>query len=143
MGVPGTGVGSRWLEYLTTKLHASLFSGSTLLRLHFLGLPLELETTILVMEFVHQEEHVRCSNPIRRLIRRAPVTSSTPNIAQSVSMVTLSSSRPPHIHWTIDLSSRRSSCKSGATVAQVSLPCHRAECTQALKTSHMTLLWTP
>ena len=34
VGVPGTGVGSRWLECLTSNPHASLFSGSMLPRLH-------------------------------------------------------------------------------------------------------------
>ena len=33
-GVPGTGVGSRWLECLTPNPHASPFSGSMLPRLH-------------------------------------------------------------------------------------------------------------
>ena len=59
-GVPGTGVGSRWLECLTSKLHASLFSGSMLPRLHifmsalthsdqvFLGLPLPLVLGIVI-----------------------------------------------------------------------------------------------
>ena len=40
----------------------------------------------------------------------------------------------PHIQPTIEVSFRRSSCKSGAIGAQVSLPCNRAERTQALKT---------
>ena len=79
-GVPGTVIGSRWLECHPPKLHASLFSGPMLLRLHifmsvlthsdqvFLGLPLllALGVVILVMEFVHEEEHVRCSNLLRR-----------------------------------------------------------------------------
>ena len=34
--VPGTGVGSRWLECLISKLHTSLFSGSILPRLKYL-----------------------------------------------------------------------------------------------------------
>ena len=99
MGVPGTGVGSRWLECLTRNPHVSLFSGSMLPRLHifilasthsdqvFLGLPLllALGMVILVMEFMHKEERVTCPNHLKRLVGRAAVTSCTPNIAQSVS----------------------------------------------------------
>ena len=106
MGVPGTGVGSRWLECLTVNPHASLFSGSMLPRLHkfmsafahsdqvFLGLPplLALGIVILVMEFMHEEERATCPYHLKRLVRRAAVTSCTPNIAQSVSADTSSSS---------------------------------------------------
>ena len=76
MGVPGIGVGSRWLECLTPNPHASLFSGLRLPRLHifmsalthsdqvFLGLPLllALRIVILVMEFMHEEERATCLN---------------------------------------------------------------------------------
>ena len=145
-GVPGTGVGSRWLECLTPNPHASLFCGSMLPRLPifmsvlthsdqvFLGLPLLLARgiVILVMESMHEEERATCPYHLKRLVRRAAVTSCTPNIAQSVSSDTLSSSLTPHIQ--IDLSFRRSRCKSGTVGVQVSLPCNRAERTQALKT---------
>ena len=102
----------------------------------FLGLPLflALGILILVMEFIHEEERTTCPNHLKRLVRRAAVTSCTPNIAQSVSADTLSSSLTPQIQRTIDLSFPRSRCKSGAVGAQVSLPCKRAERTQALKT---------
>ena len=102
----------------------------------FLGLPLllALGIVILVMEFMHEEERATCQYHLKRLVRRAAVTSCTPNIAQSVSADTLSSSLTPHIQRTIDLLFWRSRCKSGAVGAQVSLPCNRAERTQALKT---------
>ena len=102
----------------------------------FLGLSLllALGIVILVMEFMHEEEHATCPYHLKRLLRRASVTSCTPNIAQSVSADTSSSSLTPHIQRTIDLSFQRSRCKSGAVGAQVSLPCNGAERTQALKT---------
>ena len=102
----------------------------------FLGLPLHLVLgiVILMMEFMHEEESATCPYHLKRLVRRAAVTSCTPNIAQSVSADTTSSSLTRHIQRTIDLSFGRSRCKSGAVVAQVSLPCNRAEHTQALKT---------
>ena len=147
MGVPGTRVGSRWLECLTPNPHASLFRGSMLPRLHicmsalthsdqvFIGLPLlALGIIILVMEFMHEEEHATCPYHLKRLVRRAAVTSCTLNIAQSVSVDTSSSSLTPQIQRTIDLSFQQSRCKSGAVGAQISLPCNRAERTQALKT---------
>ena len=144
-GVPGTGVGSRWLECLTPNPHASLFSGSMLLRLHifmsvlthsdqvFLGLPLllALGIVILVMEFMHEEEHATCPYHLKRLVRRAAVTSCKSNTAQSVSADTSSSSLTPHIQRTIDLSFWRSRCKSGAVGAQVSY--HDAELKQKSK----------
>ena len=101
----------------------------------FLGLPLllALGIIILVMELMHEEERATCPNHLKRLVRRATVT-CTPNIAQSVSGDTSSSSLTPQIQSTIDLSFRRSHCKSGTVGAQVSLPCYRAERTQALKT---------
>ena len=110
----------------------------------FLGLPLllALGIVILVMEFVHEEERATCPYHLKRLVRRAAVTSCTPNIAQSVSLDTSSSSLTPHIQLTIDLSFRRSRCKSGAVGAQVLLPCNRAECTQALKTFPLALMDT-
>ena len=147
--MPGTGVGSRWLECLTPNPHTSLFSGSMLPRLHifmstlthsdqqvFLGLPLllALGIVILVMEFKHEEERATCPNHLICLVQRAAVTSCTPDIAQSVSPDTSSLSLMPQIQWTIDLSFQRSRCKSGAVGDQVSLPCNRAERTQALKT---------
>ena len=103
-GVPGTGVGSRLLECLTPNPHASLFSGSMLPRLHIfmsalthsdqvsLGLPLllALGIVILVMEFMHEEKRAACPNHLKRLFRRAAVTSCTTNIAQSVSTDTSS-----------------------------------------------------
>ena len=136
MGVPATGVGSRWLECLTYNPHASLFSGSMLPRLHifmsalthsdqvFLGLPplLVLGIVILVMEFMHEDERATCPYHLKRLVQRAAVT------------FTSSLSLTQQIQRTIDLSLRRSRCKSGAVGAQVSLPCNRAEGTQALKT---------
>ena len=102
----------------------------------FLGLPLllALGIVIIVMEFMHEEERATCPYHLKRLVRGAAVTSCTPNIAQSESEDTSSSSLTPHIQRTIDLSFRRSRCKSGAVGAQVSLPCTRAERTQALKT---------
>ena len=102
----------------------------------FLGLSLllGLGIVILVMEFMHEEERATCPYHLKRLVRRAAVTSCTPNIAQSVLADTSSSSLTPHIQRTIDLSFRQSHCKSGAVVAQVSLPCSRAERTQELKT---------
>ena len=102
----------------------------------FLGLPLllALGIVILVMEFMHEEERAICPYHLKSLVRRAAVTSCTPNIAQSVSADTSSSSLTLHIQQTIDLSFRRSRCKSGAVGAQVSLPCNRTERTQALKT---------
>ena len=83
MGVPGTGVGSRWLEYLTPNPHTSLFSGSMLPRLHifmsdlthsdqaFLGLPLllALGIVILVMEFMHEEERATCPYHLKCLVQ--------------------------------------------------------------------------
>ena len=74
------------------------------------------------------------SKPSQRLVWRAAVTSCTPNIVQSVSAGTSSSSLTLQIQRTFDLSFRRSHCKSGTVGAQVSLPCSRAERTQALKT---------
>ena len=150
MGVPGTGVGSRWLECLTPNHHTSLFSGSMLPRLHifmsaltnsdqvFLGLPLllALGIVILVMEFMHEEERATCQYHLKRLVRRAAVISC---IAQSVSTDTSSTSLTPQIQRTIDLSFRQSRCKSGAVGAQVSLSCNRAERTQALKTFRRVL----
>ena len=82
--VPGTGVGSRWLECLTPNPHASLFSESMLPRLHiymsvlthsdqvFLGLPLllALGIVILVVEFMHEEERATCPYHLKRLVRR-------------------------------------------------------------------------
>ena len=102
----------------------------------FLGLPLllALRIVILVMEFMHEEERATCPYHLKCLVLRAAVTSCTPNIAQSESEDTSSSFLTPHIQRTIDLSFRRSRCKSGAVGAQVSLPCNRAERTQALKT---------
>ena len=95
----------------------------------FLGLPLllALGIVILVMEFMHEEEPATCPYHLKRLVWRAAVTSCTPNIAQSVSAVTSSSSLTPQIQQTIDLSFWRSPCKSGVVGAQVSLPCNRAE----------------
>ena len=60
----------------------------------FLGLPLllALGIIILVMKFMHEEERATCPNHLKRLVRRADVASCTPNIAQSVSADTLSSS---------------------------------------------------
>ena len=116
-GVPGTGVGSRWLECLTSNPNASLFSGSMLPRLlifmsaltHsdqvFLGLPLllALGIVILVMELMHEEERAKCPYHLKRLVRRAAVTSCTPNIAQSVfgHFVTISDSADPADHWSV------------------------------------------
>ena len=102
----------------------------------FLGFPLLLALGIVihVMEFMHEEEHAMCPNHLKRLLWRADVTSCTPNIAQSVSADTSSSSLTPQIQRTINLSFQQSRCKSGAVGAQVSLPCNRAEHTQALKT---------
>ena len=97
-GVPDTVVGSRWLECLTPKLNASLFSGSMLQRLYIfipalihidqffwgLPLPLVLGNVTLVMEFVHEEEGVMFPNHFRGLVLRAAVTSCIPKIAQCV-----------------------------------------------------------
>ena len=60
----------------------------------FLGLSLfmALGIIILVMELMHEEERATCPYHLKRLVRRAAVTSCTPNIAQSVSADTLSSS---------------------------------------------------
>ena len=101
----------------------------------FSGLPLllVLVIVILVMEFVYEEELATCPNHLKQLVRRAAVTSCTPNIAQSVSAGTSSSSPTQQIQRTIGLSFLQSCCKSGAVGAQVSLPCN-ADCTQALKT---------
>ena len=101
----------------------------------FLGLPLllALGIVILVMEFMHEEELATCPYHLKRLVRRAAVTSSTPKIAQSVSADTSSSSLTPQIQRTIDLSFRQSPCMSGAVGDYVSLPCNRAERTQVLK----------
>ena len=95
---------------------------------------LALGIVILVMEFMHEEERATCPYHLKRLVRRAAVTSCTPNIAQSESEGTSSSSLTPNIKRTIDLSFRQSRCKSGTVGAQVSLPCNRAERTQALWT---------
>ena len=132
MGVPVTGVGSRWLECLTRNPHASMFSESMLPRLHifmsalthpdqvFLDLPLPpvLGIIILVMEFVHEEEHVTCPNQLIRLLRRAAVTSCTPNIAQYVRshFVFIWT---PHIQRIIDLSFLLSHCKSSDKSFQI------------------------
>ena len=89
---------------------------------------------ILVLEFMHEEESATCPNHLKCLVRRAAVTSCTPNIAKSVSPDTSSSSLTPQSEQTIDLSFWRSCCRSGAVGAQVPLPCNRAERTQALKT---------
>ena len=63
-----------------------------------LGLPLllALGIVILVMEFMHEEERATCPYHLKRLVRRAAVTSCTPNIAQSESEDTSSSSLTPH-----------------------------------------------
>ena len=37
------------------------------------------------MEFMHEEERATCPYHLKRLVRRAAVTSCTPNIAQSES----------------------------------------------------------
>ena len=65
----------------------------------YLGLPLllALGIVILVMEFMHEEEHATCPNHLKCLVRRAAVTSYTPNIAQSVSVDTSLSSLTPQI----------------------------------------------
>ena len=102
---------NRWLECLTPNPHASLFSGSMLPRLHilmsvlthsdqvFLGLLLLLAPgiVILVMEFMHEEERATWPYHLKSLVWRAAVTSCTPNIAQSVSADTYSSSLTPHV----------------------------------------------
>ena len=100
---------------------ASLFSGSMLPRLHifmsalthsdqvFLGLPLLLALGILILVMgMHEEERATCPYHLKPLVRRAAVTSCTPNIAQSLSADTLSSSLTLQIQRTIDLSFRRS-----------------------------------
>ena len=70
----------------------------------FLGLPLllALGIIILVMEFMHEEERATCPYHLKRLVWRAAVTSCIPNIAQSESEDTSSSSLTPHIQRTID-----------------------------------------
>ena len=85
----------------------------------FLGLPLllALGIVILVMAFMHEEERATCPNHLKRLVRRAAVTPCTPNIAQSVSTDTTSSSLTPQIQGTIDLSFWPSRCKSGTVVS--------------------------
>ena len=125
-GVPGTGVGSRWLECLTPNPHAFLFSGSMLPRLHifmsvlrhsdqvFLGLPLllALGILILVMEFMHEEERATCPYHLKHIVRRAAVTSCTPNIAQSVS-------RTLRHHLWLRISSGPLICRSGEAAASL------------------------
>ena len=64
---------------------------------------------ILVMEFMHEEERATSANHLKRLVQRAAVTSCTPNIAQSVSADTSSSSLTLQIQRTIDLSFREAS----------------------------------
>ena len=134
-GILGTGVGSRWLECLTPNPHASLFSAKAAhfhvslitLRPGLFRSPSSSGTriVILVMEFMREEERATCPYHLKCLVRRAAVTSCTPNIAQSVSADTSSLSLTPQIQRTIDLSFWRSHCKSGAVGAQVSLPCNR------------------
>ena len=114
-GVPGTGVGSRRLECLTPNPHASLFNGSMLPRLHIFMSALThsglfrspsssgARIVILVMEFMHEEERTTCPYHLKRLVRRAAVTSCTPNIAQSVGrhFVIISDSADPADHWSV------------------------------------------
>ena len=123
----------QWIDAAKVHIFMSVLTHSDQV---FLGLPLllALGIVILVMEFMHEEERATCPYHLKRLVRRAAVTSCTPNIAQSESEDTSSSSLTPHIQLTIELSFRRSRCKSGAVGAQVSLPCNRAEHKQALKT---------
>ena len=86
------------------------------------------------MEFMHEEERITCQNHFRRLVQKAAVTSCKPNIAQSVSLVALSSSCTVHIHRNIDLLFQQSRCESVAEGGQVPLPYNRAERTKAFKT---------
>ena len=65
------------------------------------------------------------------------IPSQTPPALLTLHRVLADTSSPsltPQIQRTIDLSFRQSLCKSGTVGAQVSLPCSRVECTQALKT---------
>ena len=124
-------VGSRWLECLTLNPHPSLFSGLTLPRLHIFMSGLNTLRSGLFgspsssgarnCHTCDEEERATCPYHLKHLVRRAAVTSCTPNIAQSVSADTSSSSLTPHIQRTIDLSFRQSHCKSGAVGDQVSL----------------------
>ena len=124
------------VQWIDAAKAAHFYVSLNTIRPGLLGLPLllALGIVILVVKFMHEEERATCPYHLKGLVWRAAVTSCTSNIAQSVSADTSSSSLTPHIQRTIDLSFRRSRCKFGAVGAQVSLPCNRAERTQALKT---------
>jgi len=89
VGVPVAGVGSRRLVFIIPDLQAALFCGSMPPRLQtfmsaltqsdhvFLGLPhtLEHETSIVVIELIQDVNWTMCPCHLRRLERRAAVTS--------------------------------------------------------------------
>ena len=95
--------------------------------------------SILVTDLTQDEDRTACPYHLRRLERRAAVTSCIPSRAGNKSMKISSWGLTPQIHRTIDLSFRRSHCKSGAVRAHVSLPWRRAERTQESNTFPRTV----
>ena len=78
--------------------------------------------TDLVTDLIQDEDRTTCQYHLRRLERTAAVPSCIPSHAHNKSMEISSCGLTPQIHRIIDLSFRRSRCKSGAVGAQVSLP---------------------
>jgi len=95
----------------------------------FLCLPRTFEhgTSILVTYLIQDEDRTTCPYHLRHLERKAAVSSCVPSLAHNKSMDISSCGLTPQIHRIIDLSFRRSRCKSPAVGAQVSLPWRRAE----------------
>ena len=120
---PSSWGSSRRLNLLIPDLQAVLFCGSMPPRLQafmsaltqsdhvFLGFPraLKHETSILVTDLIQDEDWTTCPYHLRRLERRAAVTSCIPSLEHNKSMEISSWGLTPQIHRTIDLSFRWSS----------------------------------
>ena len=80
----------------------------------FLGLPHTFEhgISILVTDLIQDEDRTTCPYHLRRLERRAAVTSCIPSLAHSKSMEISSWDLMPQIHLIIDLSFQQSRCES-------------------------------
>ena len=118
-----------WIN--NTKIAHIYIQIRTFLSLHR---PLEPGMAILMIELVHELARTTCPYHLRHLVLEAAVTSCFPNFAYRVSIETSSWGFRPQIQRIINLSFRRSCCKSWADGAQVSLPYNRAEWTRALYT---------
>ena len=92
--VPVAGVGSRRLIFLIPDLQA-------------------------VADLIQDEDRTTCPYHLRPLERKAAVTSCIPSLAHNKSLEISSCGLTPKIHRIINLSFRRSRCKSGAVGALV------------------------